>query len=90
MSETQTLKLRLGDQAERLLSNDAFSEAMQRLKKNYIDKMINTPPEDVDARERAYIAVHVVQRLEDELKEMLNQARAARTMQEMEKDGDRT
>jgi hypothetical protein len=57
-----------GAQAERLLSDELLAESFNTLEEKYINSWIATDARDTDARERLFQAVHVVRKVRDHLR----------------------
>ena len=47
--------------AKNLLSNDFFIEEMEALKQSELLNIVNSAPEDIEARELAYLKIHALQ-----------------------------
>lgn len=47
--------------AKNLLSDDFFLEEMEALKQNELLNIVNSAPEDIEARELAYLKIHALQ-----------------------------
>ena len=47
--------------AKNLLSDDFFLEEMEALKQSELLNIVNSAPEDIEARELAYLKIHALQ-----------------------------
>jgi len=47
--------------AKNLLSDDFFLEEMEALKQSELLNIVNSAPDDIDARELAYLKIHALQ-----------------------------
>ena len=47
--------------AKNLLSDDFFIEEMEALKQSELLNIVNSAPEDIEARELAYLKIHALQ-----------------------------
>jgi hypothetical protein len=64
-------------QAQSLLENELFNEAITTLKRELMDAWEATQPRDVDGRERCWAAVQQVGRLKSYLQSVLNDGKLA-------------
>ena len=49
------------EHAKNLLSDDFFLEEMEALKQSELLNIVNSAPEDIEARELAYLKIHALQ-----------------------------
>tara|TARA_R100001594_G_C4018245_1_gene258562 strand:+ start:5 stop:271 length:267 start_codon:yes stop_codon:yes gene_type:complete len=49
-----------GQEAQRILESDVYKNAMQKLADGYQSQWMNSKPEDVQERERAYIKLQLL------------------------------
>ena len=59
MARVET-ELERGNKAAELLRNPIFSEAFEFLKEHYQETWQQTNPDDVESRERIYVAINVL------------------------------
>lgn len=52
--------IKRGELAQALLNNPLLTEILEGLKDTYIERWLSSNPEDVEGRERLFIAVNVV------------------------------
>ena len=60
-----------GSKAAEVLRNPVFDEAFSILQKRYIQAWVDTPPDQIEERERLYQSVHVLQDIYDQLEAVM-------------------
>lgn len=63
--------LKRAEQARHLLDNPLLQEVLNGLKQSYLNEWASSKPEEVEKRERLYMATQVVDGFEKELKIIL-------------------
>lgn len=75
-----------GDRAKRLIEDDLFIEAEQKLRASILLAFERSRPEDHEARERAYLEINILNRLIGDLKSLIDSGKlAARNINEANK-----
>ncbi len=64
-------QIRLAKSALDLNANEAFTQAMQQLGEAYVQVWRETSPRDEEAREKCYLAVNVLGKIEQHLEEYI-------------------
>lgn len=76
--EVEAEKRRRGDEAEQLLRNDAFREALESIEKVYMSAWRSSDVYDIERRERAHVAVCLLDDLRNLLVDYVRQGAVAR------------
>lgn len=76
--EAEAEKRRRGDEAEQLLRNDAFRDALRAIEEVYMGAWRNSDVYDVERRERAHVAVCLLDDLKNLLVDYVRQGVVAR------------
>ena len=58
-----TETLRIEEKAKRLLENEFFKEEIEKLKQNYIQTIVHSSIEDIDAREQAFRMIRAIDQI---------------------------
>lgn len=75
-----------GERANRIINDDLFLEAEQRLRASILQAFERSRPEDVQARERAYLELTLLNRLIGDFKSLIASGTlAARNINEARK-----
>ena len=71
-------RLYLGDRAREVLENEAFSNALDHIKKDISDQWKSSPARDVDGREKLWLMLKLAEKLEAHLKTTLETGKLAK------------
>ena len=66
------------EKARQILDNQVFKESIEKLKKLYTDSLFNTGVNENETREKLYLAYHIVQKVEQNIQEVLDTGKLAR------------
>ena len=55
--------MRIEEKAKRLLENEFFKEEIEKLKQNYIQRIVHSPIEDIDDREYAFRMIRAIDQI---------------------------
>ena len=55
--------MRIEEKAKRLLENKFFKEEIDKLKQNYIQTIVHSSIEDIDAREQAFLMIRAIDQI---------------------------
>lgn len=81
---------RAGDDAKALLENKLLAASFEKLKQNYIDKLMDTDATQSDIRDKYWMAARVVDVVKDHLVVLLNNGAVAKSdLERLAKDGER-
>ena len=80
MSNEQKLRAELerGESASRILNNPLYKEAWDNMEKGLIDNLKQSRPGDTEIREKIYVALGILGKLESTFTEVLNTGKMAR------------
>jgi hypothetical protein len=66
------------EKARQILDNQVFKESIEKLKKLYTDSLFNTGVNENETREKLYLAYHIVQKVEQNIQEVLDTGKLAK------------
>ena len=66
------------EKARQILDNQVFKESIEKLKKLYADSLFNTGVNENETREKLYLAYHIVQKVEQNIQEVLDTGKLAK------------
>jgi len=66
------------DKARQVLENPVFKESIEKLKTLYTSSLFNTGVNENQTREKLYLAYHIVQKVEQNIQEVLDTGKLAR------------
>jgi len=66
------------DKARQVLENPVFKESIEKLKTLYTSSLFNTGVNENETREKLYLAYHIVQKVEQNIQEVLDTGKLAR------------
>lgn len=83
-----TLESRIydGEQARQVLENPAFAKAFDDIKTEYINVWMNSPARDVEGREKLFLMLKQVEKLQITLTSAMEDGKMARVQMEYERD----
>lgn len=75
-----------GEQAKQVLENPAFAKAFQDIKTEYTQVWMNSPARDVEGREKLYLMLKQVEKLQLTLTAAMEDGKMAQLQMEYERD----
>jgi len=66
------------DKARQILENQVFKESFEKLKDLYTTSLFNTGVNENETREKLWLAVHIVQKVEQNIQEVLDTGKLAK------------
>jgi hypothetical protein len=66
------------EKARQILDNQVFKESIEKLKKLYADSLFNTGVHENETRDKLYLAYHIVQKVEQNIQEVLDTGKLAK------------
>ena len=66
------------EKARQILDNQVFKESIEKLKKLYTDSLFNTGVHENETRDKLYLAYHIVQKVEQNIQEVLDTGKLAK------------
>lgn len=66
-----------GQEAQRILDSDVYKKAMQKLSDGYMSEWMNSRPNDVAERERAYTKIQILADFVNEVKTVMETGKMA-------------
>lgn len=70
--------IELGDKARSVVTNEAYAEAFEHLRTVYTEAFINTAEGDSAKRERAYMAIRMLDEVKSHLESMMDKGKLAK------------
>ena len=75
------------DRFERWYEDDGLKDGVESIRQAYINAWLNTNYKDVDAREKCYLAVAIVDRVESHIRNVIGGGKVAeKTLADIEKE----
>jgi len=71
-------EIRRSDKAKQILENPIFKESLEELKKLYTQSLFNTGAKETDTREKLWLAVNVLGKVEQHIQQVLDTGKLAR------------
>lgn len=66
------------DKARQILENPVFKDSIDKLKKLYSTSLFNTGVNENETREKLWLAYHIVQKVEQNIQEILDTGKLAK------------
>lgn len=70
--------IELSEKARSVVENEVYADAFQQVRQRYIDGLINTGEADRDTRERAYMAIRMLDEVQSHLEHMMDKGKLAK------------
>ena len=70
--------IELGEKARSVVDNEAYKEAFANLRTLYTESLINTAENESDKRERAYMAIRMLDEVQVNLESMMDKGKLAK------------
>lgn len=70
--------IELSDKARSVVDNEAYKEAFANLRTLYTESLINTAEDESAKRERAYLAIRMLEEVQANLQSMIDKGKLAR------------
>jgi len=70
--------IELGDKARSVVQNEAYQEAFKYIHNVYTQAFINTAENESDKREKAYMAIRMLEEVDAQLTSMMDKGKLAR------------
>jgi len=70
--------IELGEQARSVVTNEAYTKAFADLRTLYTESLINTAENESDKRERAYMAIRMLEEVDAQLTSMMDKGKLAK------------
>lgn len=70
--------IELGDKARSVVQNEAYAEAFKCIHDVYTQAFINTAADESDKRERAYMAIRMLDEVQANLESMMDKGKLAK------------
>ena len=71
-------EIRNGQEAQRILDSEVYKNAMQKLSDGYMSQWVNSRPNDVAERERAYTKLQILADFVNEIKTVMQTGQMAK------------
>jgi curved DNA-binding protein CbpA len=78
MKDKALEEIKRGEQAEKILSNEVYREAFNKVKNNIVDAMQNSPLSDDVTHNRLVIALQTLTQIEKALKDIMQTGKMAK------------
>ena len=78
MKDKALEEIKRGEQAEKILSNEVYLEAFNKVKNNIVDAMQNSPLSDDVTHNRLVIALQTLTQIEKALKDIMQTGKMAK------------
>jgi len=78
MKDKTLEEIKRGEQAEKILSNEVYREAFNKVKNNIVDAMQNSPLSDDVTHNRLVIALQTLTQIEKALKDIMQTGKMAK------------
>jgi len=78
MKDKALEEIKRGEQAEKILSNEVYREAFNKVKNNIVDAMQNSPLSDDVTHNRLVIALQTLTQIEKSLKDIMQTGKMAK------------
>jgi len=78
MKDKSLEEIKRGEQAEKILSNEVYLEAFNKVKNNIVDAMQNSPLSDDVTHNRLVIALQTLTQIEKALKDIMQTGKMAK------------
>jgi translation elongation factor EF-G len=78
MKDKSLEEIKRGEQAEKILSNEVYREAFNKVKNNIVDAMQNSPLSDDVTHNRLVIALQTLTQIEKALKDIMQTGKMAK------------
>jgi hypothetical protein len=70
--------IELGEKARSVVENETYKDAFVTVRNRYIESLINTAEDDTARREKAYMAVRMLDEVESHLISMMDKGKLAK------------
>jgi len=70
--------IELGDRARSVVENETYKDAFVTVRNRYIESLINTAEDDTATREKAYMAVRMLEEVESHLVSVMDKGKLAK------------
>jgi hypothetical protein len=71
-------EIRRSDKAKQILENPIFNESLTELKKLYTESLFNTGAKETETREKLWLAVNVLGKVEQHIQQVLDTGKLAK------------
>lgn len=70
--------IELGEKARSVVENETYKDAFVTVRNRYIESLINTAEEDTAVREKAYMAIRMLDEVESHLTSVMDKGKLAK------------
>ena len=74
MLDIKALILSRGQSAKDMIDNEAYQHAIKEIRSEYVSELLNTKAKDSEIRERAYVAVRILNEVDQRLRSYISNA----------------
>jgi hypothetical protein len=68
----------LGEKARSVVDNEAYKDALVTIRNRYVESLINTAEDESAKRERAYMAIRMLEEVEAQLVSVMDKGKLAK------------
>jgi len=68
----------LGEKARSVVENEAYKDALVTIRNRYVESLINTAEDESAKRERAYMAIRMLEEVEAQLVSVMDKGKLAK------------